>query len=223
MNILITGASGGIGAELTTLLASNPAHTIVALARTKIATKTSNTIPYAFDLQKDNYKDLFSFVSQSVGHIDVLINNAALLISIPFAALSEQDWLDCYRTNVIAPAQLIQTVLPILNPLGAHIVNIGSMSGVEGSQKFTGLAAYGASKAALHNLTECLAEELKDTNTKVNCLALGATQTPMLAKAFPEHKTGISPAKMAEFIAHFALTGHHFFNGKIIPVALTTP
>jgi NAD(P)-dependent dehydrogenase (short-subunit alcohol dehydrogenase family) len=105
----------------------------------------------------------------------------------------------------------------------AHIVNISSMGGFQGTSKFPGLSAYSSSKAALSGLTECLAEELKDKNIAVNCLAIGAVQTEMLAKAFPGYKAPLSAKQMAEFICNFSLTGHLYFNGKIIPVSSTTP
>jgi NAD(P)-dependent dehydrogenase (short-subunit alcohol dehydrogenase family) len=97
------------------------------------------------------------------------------------------------------------------------------MGGFQGAAKFPGLSAYSSSKAALAGLTECLAEELKSKNISVNCLAIGAVQTEMLAKAFPGYKAPLKPNQMAEFICNFALTGHTYFNGKIIPVASTTP
>jgi NAD(P)-dependent dehydrogenase (short-subunit alcohol dehydrogenase family) len=106
---------------------------------------------------------------------------------------------------------------------GSHILNIGSMGGFQGSVKFPGLAAYSASKAALHVLTECLAAELADQQIKVNCLALGSAQTEMLDKAFPGYQSPVSAAEMGKFIADFAISGHKIFNGKILPVSVTTP
>ena len=82
---------------------------------------------------------------------------------------------------------------------------------------------YSASKAALHNLTECLAQEFLEQNIKVNCLALGSAQTEMLEKAFPGYESPVMAFEMGKYIADFALTGHRFFNGKILPVAVTTP
>jgi NAD(P)-dependent dehydrogenase (short-subunit alcohol dehydrogenase family) len=105
----------------------------------------------------------------------------------------------------------------------SHIVNIGSMGGFQGSAKFAGLSAYSASKAALHNFTECLAEELKERKISVNCLALGSAQTEMLEKAFPGYESPVMAFEMGKYIADFALTGHKFFNGKVLPVAVTTP
>ncbi len=88
------------------------------------------------------------------------------------------------------------------------------MGGVQGSVKFPGLSLYSASKGALAILTECLAEELKDSEIKANALAIGAVQTEMLTEAFPGYKAPLQPEEMASFIANFALTGHHYFNGK---------
>jgi NAD(P)-dependent dehydrogenase (short-subunit alcohol dehydrogenase family) len=97
------------------------------------------------------------------------------------------------------------------------------MGGVQGSAKFPGLAAYSSSKAALANLSELLAEELKEKNIRVNCLALGAAQTEMLETAFPGYKAPVTAAEMAQWVGWFAINGHRFFNGKVLPVALSTP
>lgn len=226
MNILLTGASSGIGFETAKLLASDPKHTILVIARnaSKLeALKTVNCIPFSFDLVNDPLEDLIAAVKKYLGTVHILINNAGTLINKPFSALNEGDWMDCYRTNVLAPVRLIQAMEPYFNSKGAHILNIGSMGGVQGSSKFPGLAAYSASKAALHNLSECLAEEWKERNIKVNALALGSAQTEMLEKAFPGYRAPVSAAEMAVFVADFAINGSQFFNGKILPVAISTP
>jgi NAD(P)-dependent dehydrogenase (short-subunit alcohol dehydrogenase family) len=97
------------------------------------------------------------------------------------------------------------------------------MGGYQGSMKFPGLALYSASKGALAVMSECLAEEFKETGIKVNCLALGAAQTEMLKEAFPNYQPPLSAEEMASFVCDFALRGQSFFNGKILPVALTDP
>jgi NAD(P)-dependent dehydrogenase (short-subunit alcohol dehydrogenase family) len=97
------------------------------------------------------------------------------------------------------------------------------MGGFQGSSKYKGLSYYSASKAAIACLTECLANEFEVFGISVNCLALGAVQTEMLNEAFPGYKAPIDAKQMAEFIADFALTGHKFFNGKILPVAMSNP
>jgi NAD(P)-dependent dehydrogenase (short-subunit alcohol dehydrogenase family) len=97
------------------------------------------------------------------------------------------------------------------------------MGGFQGSVKFSGLAWYSASKAGLVGLTETLAEEYKATTVCFNCLALGAVQTEMLTEAFPEYRALVKPEGMAKYIAEFVLSGHYFFNGKTLPVALGNP
>ena len=97
------------------------------------------------------------------------------------------------------------------------------MGGFQGSSKFPGLSAYSTSKGALTTLTECLAEEFISDNIAVNALALGAVRTEMLKAAFPKLDIGSDVAEMAKYIAEFALTGHHYFNGKILPVSNSTP
>ena len=97
------------------------------------------------------------------------------------------------------------------------------MGGINGTSKFAGLAAYSSSKGALSILTECLAEEFKNENIKVNALALGSVQTEMFSKAFPDFKAPLTSQQMGEYVAWFAMNGRKFFNGKILPVALSTP
>ena len=97
------------------------------------------------------------------------------------------------------------------------------MGGIGGSSKFPGLAAYSSSKGAVNILTELLAEEYKESGPSFNALALGAVQTEMLAKAFPGFQAPLSAKEMAQYIFKFAVEGHHFFNGKTLPVSSSTP
>ena len=118
---------------------------------------------------------------------------------------------------------MIQILLPNLIKGKAHVVNIGSMGGFQGSSKFPGLSAYSSSKAALANLTECLASELSSDKIKFNCLALGAVDTEMLQKAFPDYKSGLSSDEIAKTIKDFAINWGKTMNGKVVPLSLSTP
>ncbi len=111
---------------------------------------------------------------------------------------------------------------PYMNQ-GSHILNISSMGGFQGSVKFRGLSYYSASKAAIACLSECLAEEFRGSGISVNCIALGAVQTEMFAEAFPGYKAPVEAVEIAPFISYFALNGHKFMNGKIIPLAQNNP
>lgn len=235
MNIVITGASSGVGFEAALDLVSIPGNKVVALSRSAKNLKrlsevaaTSNTNkflhPLEFDIIHGDYAQvLIPFLQKTLSNVDILINNAGTLINKPFMELDQLDFASMLQTNFLGHVKMIQNLVPLFPDKGGHIINIGSMGGFSGSVKFPGLAAYSASKAALHNLTECLAIELEQTNIKVNCLALGSAQTEMLEKAFPGYKSPVKAEQMGKMVADFALKGHHFFNGKILPVSLTTP
>lgn len=232
MTILITGASKGIGFEMVKQFSENPNTLVIAVSRnidtlTKLVNQknTHSILPIKADITSPLAQKKIVKTLKSLGlKIDVLINNAGEIINKPFEKITAKELQSVYTTNVFGPFTLIQSLLPLFNKkTKAHIINISSMGGFQGSAKFPGLSAYSSSKAALSGLTECLAEELKPKNISVNCLAIGAVQTEMLSKAFPGYKAPLKANEMAKFICNFALTGHNYFNGKIIPVASTTP
>jgi len=72
-------------------------------------------------------------------------------------------------------------------------------------------------------LIECWAEEWKGSVIAANALAIGAVQTDMLEEAFPGYEAPVMPATMGYYIANFVLTGHLLYNGKVLPVSLSTP
>ncbi|GAA4340070.1 SDR family oxidoreductase [Mucilaginibacter gynuensis] len=234
MNIIITGASSGVGFEAVIELTLSGQHNVIALARSqdklerlleiaKGINPDCTLYALAFDIVHDDHNDLRQFIASHFDNrVDVLINNAGVLINKPFAELEEMDFVEMLQSNFLGHVRMIKSVVDIM-PANSHILNIGSMGGYQGSSKFPGLSAYSASKAALHTLTECLAQELAEQQIKVNCLALGSAQTEMLEKAFPGYESPVMAFEMGKYIADFALTGHKFFNGKILPVALTTP
>ncbi|HAF27517.1 MAG TPA: short-chain dehydrogenase [Bacteroidales bacterium] len=237
MNIVITGASKGIGYQLSKLFASEENNTVIAIARSENLLKElknecirqdlrSKLRTIVFDLENPNNvrNKLKNEILKYVNSVDILINNAGLLISKPFADTDIDDIQKMLNINLISHAILIQDLIPLLKESKlSHIVNISSMGGYQGSSKFSGLAFYSASKAALANLTECLAEEFKNDPIKVNCLALGSVNTEMLKLAFPDYKAPINAEEMAHFIYEFAINGSTYFNGKIIPVSSSTP
>jgi short-subunit dehydrogenase len=226
MNILITGASRGIGYETTLLLSKNIENQIFALSRDSKPLQLlslPNVFPYAFDLA-DFDEEVIEEIKKKFGEIHILINNAGLLVNKPFLQLSEKEWTDSFQVNFFGVINLIQYLIPCMGKSQkAHILNIGSMGGFQGSVKFAGLSAYSTSKAALANLTECLAVELEDKNIAINCLALGSVQTQMFEEAFPNSKALVQSRQIAEYIAWFAMNGQNFHHGKIIPVAMSTP
>lgn len=235
MNIVITGASSGVGYETALELILDSSNKVVALARSEdklqqlseaaiIRNPECLLVPFKFDIMHGEYDELLiPFLKENFENIDVLINNAGALVNKPFEELDRLDFVSMLQSNLLGHVKMIQNLIPLMSSKGGHIVNIGSMGGFQGSVKFPGLAAYSASKGALHTLTECLAVELEKSNIKVNCLALGSAQTEMLEAAFPGYKSPVKAAEMGKLVADFAIMGHRFFNGKILPVSVTTP
>ncbi|KGE85461.1 MAG: SDR family NAD(P)-dependent oxidoreductase [Phaeodactylibacter xiamenensis] len=227
-NIIITGASRGIGRD-TALQLAKDGHRVLALSRNEAALKelqqeAGDNLHYlAYDITSPDARPLLEIV-EPWGNVDVLINNAGYLLNKPFHETTGTDWENVMGVNFHGPVHLLQMLRPFLQAAEkAHVLNIGSMGGYQGSSKFPGLLAYSVSKAAIATLTECLAEEWKDSGVCVNCLALGAVQTEMLAAAFPGMQAPVSSAQMGGFLSYFALQGHHFFNGKVLPVSVSTP
>ena len=220
MNIIITGASRGIGYETAKILSKE--HKVISIARSADKNKPTGIIPISFDFEKGNIKkDLLPQIKKHFETVNVLINNAATLIHKPFDEITQEDFKKIFQVNVFAFGELTQAILPLMK--NGHVLNIASMGGIQGSVKFSGLSAYSSSKGALITLTECLAEEFKDKNISFNSIAFGAVQTEMLAEAFPNFKAPITAKDAAEFVAQFATTGQKYFNGKILQMALSTP
>ena len=155
--------------------------------------------------------------------VDVLINNAGALVNKPLSEVTLVDLQKSYGVNVFGPYLLIQKLLPNFSKK-AHIVNISSVGGVQGSVKFAGLSAYSSAKGAMNVLTECLQTEFEQqTQWSFNALALGAVQTEMLNEAFPGLKAPLQPEQLSPFIYAFATTAHLVMRGKVLPVSMSTP
>jgi len=236
MNIIITGASRGIGREIAKIFATNKKNLIIVISRSKDRLNNlkiecrdkgaGNIIPLVTGLEniKKNEKKIYDFIIKHMKSVDILINNAGFLQNTLFSETSGDIAVYTFNINFFAPAQLIQLLLPLMGKeRKSHVINISSMGAIQGSAKFPGLAYYSASKAAIANLTECLAEEYKEQNIAFNCLALGSANTEMFNEAFPGYKAAVTAQEMAVLISDFAVKGQKYFNGKIIPVSGSTP
>ena len=224
MNILITGCSRGIGKEILLRFLNNPSVERIFALSSNINNINLNekVVPVEVNFLEEGWLEK---VKSSLGDtpLNIILNNAGYLYngSIGETPTSEID--KTFKINYHAPLNLVQGLLSNIKKGKAHIVNIGSMGGYSGSSKFPGLSVYSSSKAALANLSECWAEELKEFGVKSNCLALGAVNTEMLKEAFPGYEAPTSAKEMAEKIVDFAINYGNIMNGKIIPFSVSTP
>ncbi|MCH8546741.1 MAG: SDR family oxidoreductase [Cryomorphaceae bacterium] len=219
-NIIITGGSKGIGRALADQL-SKDGHTVIVLSRGNPDLQRVEWVKCDLSNQ-ENIIEAVDGVTKLISSVDVLVHNSGYLVNKPFTQVSYEDLEQSYKVNVFGPFLLTQKLLPIMSC--AHIIGISSMGGVNGTVKFPGLSAYSSSKGALITLFELLQEELGDQTGQVfNILALGAVQTEMLSAAFPGFEAPLTAKDMAEFVRWFALNGHKYFKGKVLPVSVSTP
>jgi len=223
-NIIITGTSRGIGYELA-LLFANSGHQVLAISRKtpQALIEHQNITCLSVDLSKaSDLVQVENFIQTTWKNVDAIVHNAGALIFKPFSETTLADFEHIYQVNVFAIASLTKLALPYLHK-GSHVVTISSMGGIQGSMKFAGLAAYSSSKGAVITLSELLAEEYKEQGIAFNVLALGSVQTEMLAEAFPGYQAPLTASQMADYIFNFTLTGHQYYNGKVLQVSATTP
>ena len=186
---LITGASRGLGLALASRLAKMRWNLIIDargadalnVTRTELSHLTS-VIAIPGDVTDPAHRQALVDAAIKMGGLDALVNNASILGPSPQPKLLEYplDVLErVYRTNVIAPLALIQTLQHQLKP-GARIINITSDAGVEA---YEGWGGYGSSKAALEQLSHILAAE--NTGWRVYWVDPGDMRTQMHQEAFP--------------------------------------
>jgi short-subunit dehydrogenase len=237
MNIIVTGASRGIGYEIVRSMAGIPDMKILAIARSlkdlRKLKLSCATLASGYDLdimsadlsQFEKLKnDIIPAIRNKFDKLDILVNNAGYLVNKPFDKIDTDELEMTMKLNFMVPWQLIQSLLDLLAKSGkSHVINISSIGGIQGSKKFPGLSAYSSAKGALGVLTECLAAELSDKGISFNCLALGSVQTEMFSMAFPDYTAQSMPEEIAAYITDFAMNGNKYFNGKILPVSISTP
>jgi 3-oxoacyl-[acyl-carrier protein] reductase len=181
---LVTGGNGGLGQRICHALAREGVHIAVMYARSREqAEQVAQDIAsqyqvgagaFACDItDAEAVSALVHDVRARFGHIDILVNDAAYNLSIPFAdldGLTEEAWDRIIATNLTGPMRLIKAVAPVMQTHGqGRIVNIASVAGL---QPTGSSIAYAVSKAGLIHLTRCMAVALAPT-TLVNCVAPG--------------------------------------------------
>jgi 3-oxoacyl-[acyl-carrier protein] reductase len=180
---LITGASGGIGAEIARALHKQGA--IVGLSGTRrdaldaLAAELHervHVLPADLSLPEEAAR-LITDAEAALGKIDILVNNAGLTKDGLAMRMSDADWDKVLNVDLAAPFRLTRAALKfMLRRKSGRIINIGSIVGTTGNP---GQANYCAAKAGLIGLTKSLAQEVASRNITVNLVAPGFIETPM--------------------------------------------
>ena len=196
-NALITGTSRGLGLALARQLAQKGWGLILdgrgkaALEEVHVElSKKTKVIAIPGDVTVESHRKKLAKAADELGGLDALINNASYLGPSPQPSLLEYplDVLEkVYKTNVIAPLALIQSLHPALK-IDACVMNITSDAGVEA---YGGWGGYGSSKAALEHLSHIFAEE--NPSLRVYWVDPGDMQTQMQQEAFPDEDISDRP------------------------------
>ncbi|WP_220469754.1 SDR family oxidoreductase [Colwellia sp. MB02u-10] len=217
-NILLTGATGGIGQAFSQLLFSSGANLVLVgrnqakLTQLKAELLASNpeaknsVVSFVVDiLQPAQRAHLIAQLALLPFEVNLLINNAGVSQFKLFEQASESEISHIMTTNTIAPMQLTQGLLPLLKQCDkAQIINIGSTYGSIG---FPGYTAYCASKFALRGFSQTLSRELADSNIRVKYLAPRATQTSLNSSEVEKLNAELnSTVDSAETVAKALLT-----------------
>ena len=182
-NILLVGATGGIGARTVKLLTASGANLFLA-GRNEAKLKEVaelNQIPiertFVLDISKpENVTALKEKYDQQFTSIDILVNAAGIGIIKPMDTLTEADFKQTINDNLYGPFLLVKAFLPGMKAVKKGlIINI---PGVLGKVPMAGAAAYSASKYGLVGMMQSIREELKRTDIRITNLFLGGVDSP---------------------------------------------
>jgi NAD(P)-dependent dehydrogenase (short-subunit alcohol dehydrogenase family) len=180
---LVTGASSGIGRACALAFAREGAHVSLVARRRELLQQvcdgsSGNAVAVAADLSVP--ADIARAVQQTLeafGRIDVLVNNAGILLPGTAESHSEEEWQRTFDVNLRAAWLLSRAVLPHMRVVGGgSIINMASVLGLAGARN---RLAYAASKGALVMLTRCMAVDHASENIRVNCICPGFVETEL--------------------------------------------
>lgn len=180
MNILVTGASKGIGKAIAEELSA--CGKVFVTGRNEAALKSIGAYDYCVCDLVESPESLCRFIAENA--IDVLVNNAGTYIYGSVDEMTSDDIMRIYSTNLIAPTKLITSAVPNMKKKKwGRIINIGSISGVMGEAN---ASLYSASKSGLLGLTKALALELAEFNITVNTINPGWVETDLGLRSIEE-------------------------------------
>jgi len=185
---VVTGGSGGIGRAVVAELRGRGWEVVSLSRREGCDVSDEAQVRRAFE---------------RIESLDALINGAAQLIKRPILELAAADWDAQIDAGLRGAFLCSREAFRLMRNSGGSIVMVSSLSGVQGAEKFPGMAAYVAAKSGLAGLTEALAVEGRPLGIRVNAISPGAVDTPMLRIAGVEGPR-LQPAEVARIIVWLA-------------------
>jgi NAD(P)-dependent dehydrogenase (short-subunit alcohol dehydrogenase family) len=223
---IITGAGRGIGCATARLFARagsqvvlfSRTHSHVEEAAAEITANGGHALAVSGDVgREEDVLAMFKQVRETYGRVDVLVNCAGIVAIRPFVEMDATTWDQVIRTNLRGTFLCCREAFRLMTVQKKGVIlNLSSLSGVKGVEKFPGLSAYNVSKAGVASLTEILAVEGKPHNIRVCAVSPGAVDTEMLRQAAPHLKAGMAPEDLAEILLFLADDSGRMFSGSNI-------
>jgi NAD(P)-dependent dehydrogenase (short-subunit alcohol dehydrogenase family) len=228
--VLITGGTSGVGRETAKAFAECGASVVITgrdeQRGADVVGEIESTGGSARFVRADlTSRDDVQRLVREAGPADVLVNDAGYWELGPTHETSESGFDAMFAVNVKGPFFLTAAYAPQMAAKGGGaIVNVSTMVAARGA---AGMAAYGASKAALESLTQAWAAEYGPSGVRVNAVALGPTRTPVTASMGPLLDTlaaasplgrAAEPAEIAEAIMYLAGEASSYITGAVVPV-----
>jgi NAD(P)-dependent dehydrogenase (short-subunit alcohol dehydrogenase family) len=195
--VLVTGASSGIGRETALAFAAAGANVVLVARRAKVLAKVAAaarshgaaTLVVPTDVTKpEAVAACFRKAVKRFGGIDIVVNNAGVLVASKVVDLDDADLRKMLDVNLFGAMHVMQEAVRIMRKTGrGHIVNVGSLAGRRG---LSPLGGYCATKFALVGLTEALRTELVGERIHVSLVLPGVVDTPMATDLQGHSETG---------------------------------
>jgi NAD(P)-dependent dehydrogenase (short-subunit alcohol dehydrogenase family) len=232
---LVTGGGSGLGLAIATKFTMENVTTIITGRDAKkldatAASLGSLCVPLVMDMnQPESFPAIVKQISETYGRISTLVNNAGINLKKDMLEVSEVEFENIFRTNVLGVFSLSREVAKeMIKEKSGSIINISSMAAHYGIPK---VIAYTASKSAVEGMTRSMAVELSPLGIRVNCIAPGFIETKMSAAALnndPERKNKVLsrtpmgklglPEDVANACYFLASDQSKFITGAILPV-----
>ncbi|HSP65894.1 MAG TPA: SDR family oxidoreductase [Candidatus Deferrimicrobium sp.] len=218
---VVTGAGRGIGRAVARRLAA--AHAVLAVARTEselaeTAAGLGTIHVHPADVGVVGAMAGVAAAAQQLGRLAVWVNNAATLDPQPFLEITDERWRAVMAVNLDAAFAGCREAMRRMAGSGGVIVNMASLSGVAGVEKFPGNTSYNVSKAGLIGLTEAVALEGRPLGVRCVALSPGAVDTAMLRRAAPHLHAGMTADDVAALVEFLVSAAAAPLSGTNIPI-----
>ncbi len=225
---IVTGASRGIGRATAARFAAEGASIVLAARDSAaleanvraIAEAAGRALAVPTDVADEaSVQALFARTAEAFGPVTILVNAAGAIANVPFHEMDAATWDHVLAVNLRGTFLCCREAFRAMIPNGGGvIVNLSSLSGMPGVEKFPGLSAYNSSKYGVAGLSEILAVEGRPHSIRVIAISPGAVDTEMLRQAAPHLRPGMTPDELARILVFLVGPDARPLSGVNLPI-----